>query len=110
VQACRRLVKAEFVTLRLKLLKITARVGELASRVRLAFAAACPEADLFASLPAVLMPVGPERRARGSFRLSHPSIASKVRSSKRRKTERKTVSVLNPGETNVPTSRPRRSG
>jgi hypothetical protein len=36
--------------LRLKLLKIAARVVEMASRVRLAFAAACPEAELFAGL------------------------------------------------------------
>ena len=39
----RDLAKAEFATLRLKLLKIAA-VVETASRVRLAFAAACPEA------------------------------------------------------------------
>ena len=31
----------------------------LATRVRLAFAAACPEADLFRSRPAALMPAGP---------------------------------------------------
>ena len=43
----RDLAKAEFATLRLKLLKIAARVVEMASRVRLAFAAACPEAELF---------------------------------------------------------------
>ena len=55
----RDLAKAEFATLRLKLLKIAARVVEMASRVRLAFAAACPEAELFASLPAALMPRGP---------------------------------------------------
>jgi hypothetical protein len=55
----RDLAKAEFATLRLRLLKIAARVVEMASRVRLAFAAACPEAELFASLPAVLMPSGP---------------------------------------------------
>ena len=55
----RDLAKAEFATLRLRLLKIAARVVEIASRVRLAFAAACPEAMLFASLPAVLMPSGP---------------------------------------------------
>ena len=48
----RDLAKAEFATLRLKLLKIAARVIEMASRVRLAFAAACPEAQLFACLPA----------------------------------------------------------
>jgi hypothetical protein len=35
------------------------RVIETASRVRLAFAAACPEADLFRSMPAALMPAGP---------------------------------------------------
>ena len=55
----RDLAKAEFATLRLKLIKIAARVVEMASRVRLAFAAACPNADLFASLPAALMPCGP---------------------------------------------------
>ena len=55
----RDLAKAEFGTLRLKLIKIAARVIEMASRVRLAFAAACPNADLFASLPATLMPSGP---------------------------------------------------
>jgi hypothetical protein len=55
----RDLAKAEFATLRLNLIKIAARVIEMASRVRLAFAAACPNADLFASLPAALMPSGP---------------------------------------------------
>ncbi len=59
IPKARDLAKAEFATLRLKLLKIAARVVEMASRVRLAFAAACPEAELFASLPAVLMPSGP---------------------------------------------------
>jgi hypothetical protein len=39
-------------------IKIAARVVESASRVRVAFAAACPEADLIASLPAALMPDG----------------------------------------------------
>jgi hypothetical protein len=53
------LAKAEFATLRLRLIKIAARVIEIASRVRLAFAACCPEADLFRSLPAALMPCGP---------------------------------------------------
>jgi len=56
----RDLAKAEFSTLRLRLLKIAARVMETASRVRLAFAAACPEAELFRTLPAaLLMPGGP---------------------------------------------------
>ena len=55
----RELAKAEFATLRIRLLKIAARVVETASRVRLAFAAACPEADLFRSMPMALMPAGP---------------------------------------------------
>ncbi len=59
IPKARDLAKAEFATLRLKLLKVAARVVELASRVRLAFAAACPEADLFAGLSAALMPGGP---------------------------------------------------
>lgn len=52
----RELAKAEFATLRIRLLKIAARVVETASRVRLAFAASCPEADLFRSLPGALGP------------------------------------------------------
>ena len=45
----RDLAKAEFATLRLRLLKIAARVVETASRVRLV-AAACPEANLLPRL------------------------------------------------------------
>jgi Transposase DDE domain group 1 len=63
----RDLAKAEFATLRLKLLKIAARVIEMASRVRLAFAAACPEAQLFACLP-----------AKAPFALPFPPTRSKV--------------------------------
>src|SRR5271154_68201 len=55
----RELATAEFATLRLRLLKIAARVVETASRVRLAFAAACPEADLIRCLPGALLPHGP---------------------------------------------------
>jgi hypothetical protein len=55
----RELATAEFATLRLRLLKIAARVVETASRVRLAFAAACPEADLIRGLPRALLPLGP---------------------------------------------------
>ena len=53
------LANAEFTTLRLRLIKIAARVRETASRVRIAFAAAHPEADLFASLARCLQPGGP---------------------------------------------------
>jgi hypothetical protein len=55
----RDLANAEFATLRLRLIKIAARVIETASRVRLAFAACCPEADLFHGLPGALAPLGP---------------------------------------------------
>jgi hypothetical protein len=50
---------AEFTTIRLRLLNLGTRVIEAASRVRLAFAAACPEAALFRHIAAVLMPSGP---------------------------------------------------
>ena len=53
------LANAEFATLRARLLKIAARITETASRVRIAFAAACPEAALFASLARCLQPAGP---------------------------------------------------
>jgi hypothetical protein len=55
----RELATAEFATLRLRLLKIAARVVETTSRIRLAFAAACPEADLIRCLPGALLPLGP---------------------------------------------------
>jgi hypothetical protein len=55
----RPLATAEFTTLRLRLIKIAARIVETASRVRVAFAAAHPEAALFASLARCLQPAGP---------------------------------------------------
>ena len=48
------LAKAEFHTLRLRLLKIGARIVESASRVRIAFCAACPEAELFRQIATAL--------------------------------------------------------
>ena len=53
------LATAEFNTLRQRLLKLGARVIEMASRVRLAFAAACPDATLIRHIAAALMPTGP---------------------------------------------------
>jgi hypothetical protein len=53
------LATAEFATIRLRLLKLGARVIETVSRIRLAFAAACPEADLFRSIAVTLQPAGP---------------------------------------------------
>jgi hypothetical protein len=57
-QKARDLASAEFAPL-LRLIKIAAHVIETASRVRLAFAGSCPEADLFRSLPGALIPLGP---------------------------------------------------
>ena len=59
IPKARELASAEFATLRIRLLKIAARVIETASRVRLAFAGACPEADLFRGLSGALIPLGP---------------------------------------------------
>lgn len=53
------LAKAEFATLRLRLLKLGTRVIESAARVRLAFVAACPDAALFRHIATALQPTGP---------------------------------------------------
>ena len=53
------LARAEFATLRLRVLKIGARIRETAHRVRIAFAAACPEADLFRDLAIALRVASP---------------------------------------------------
>jgi Transposase DDE domain group 1 len=50
---------AEFTTLRMRLIKVAAHSVETASRVRIACAAAHPEAALFASLARCLQPTGP---------------------------------------------------
>lgn len=46
----------EFSTIRLRLLKIAVRIKETATRIRLAFAANCPEAALFRELVGALIP------------------------------------------------------
>src|SRR3954469_24443564 len=53
------LASAEFATLRLRVLKVAGRVIETASRVRIAFAAACPHAVLFRGLARSFQPAGP---------------------------------------------------
>jgi hypothetical protein len=50
------LAKAEFATLRIRLLKIGARIRETTHRVRVAFAAACPDAALVRHITAALRP------------------------------------------------------
>ena len=59
IPAFHALARAEFATIRLTLLKIAARVIETASRVRLAFAAACPHAALFRCLAIALQTAAP---------------------------------------------------
>lgn len=44
------LAVAEFATLRLRLIKVAARVIETTSRVRFAFASACPDAGVFKAI------------------------------------------------------------
>ncbi len=53
------LAAAEFATLRMRLIKIAGRITETATRVRIAFAAACPEAELFRGIARSLQPAAP---------------------------------------------------
>jgi hypothetical protein len=53
------LATAAFTTLRQHLIKIAARVTETATRVRIAFATACPETVLFRGIARSLQPAGP---------------------------------------------------
>ena len=50
------LATAEFATLRLRLLKVAARIIESASRIRIAFASAYPDAALFRTIATALRP------------------------------------------------------
>lgn len=50
------LASAEFSTIRTRVLKVAVRIRETASRIRLAFAANCPDPVLFESLARTLMP------------------------------------------------------
>lgn len=50
------LATAEFATLRLRLLKVAARIIESASRIRVAFASACPDAAVFRTIALALRP------------------------------------------------------
>jgi hypothetical protein len=53
------LATAEFKTLQMRLIKIAARISETATRVRIALAAACPEAELFGGLVRSFQPARP---------------------------------------------------
>ena len=49
----------EFATIRLRLLKIASRFIETASRIRIALASCCPEAETFSLVALKLQPSGP---------------------------------------------------
>ena len=49
----------EFATIRLRLLKIAARIIETASRIRIALASCCPDAETFSLVALALKPSGP---------------------------------------------------
>jgi hypothetical protein len=53
------LATAEFATIRARLLKLGARIIETVARIRLAYAAACPDATLFRVIATKLLPAGP---------------------------------------------------
>ena len=53
------LARVEFKTLRLCLIKVAARIIETATRVRVAFAASCPNAELFVGIARWLQPAKP---------------------------------------------------
>ena len=55
VPAQQPLARGDFNSLRLRLLKVAVRIKETASRVRLAFTAACPDAALFRGLVGTLI-------------------------------------------------------
>lgn len=59
IPAAHALAKAEFATLRIRLLKIGARIIETASRIRVHLASACPDAKLFRLLAGRLASAGP---------------------------------------------------
>jgi len=50
---------SEFASIRLHLLKIAGRIVETASRIRVALASCCPEAELFSLLAFQLQKAGP---------------------------------------------------
>lgn len=50
---------AEFATIRLRLIKLAARVMETATRIRIAFASACPDAALYRTLANQLRAASP---------------------------------------------------
>lgn len=59
VPATHALARAEFATIRSRLIKLGTRIKETASRIKIAFAAACPNAGLIRQLAHTLIPAAP---------------------------------------------------
>jgi hypothetical protein len=59
IPAIHDLARAEFYTLRIRLLKIGARIIETASRIRIHLESACPDASLFRLIAGRLAAAGP---------------------------------------------------
>ena len=70
------LAAAEFATLRLRLLKVAGRVIETATRVRIAFAAACQHAALFRGLARSFQPAGPSATGPVPHRAPRPATSN----------------------------------
>jgi len=58
------LATAELKTVRLRLIKVAARITETASRVRISFASCCPEAELFGGIARWFQPAARDRRGK----------------------------------------------
>ena len=56
IPATEALASGEFSTIRNRLLKVAVRVRETGTRIKMAFAANCPDARLFRTLIGVLIP------------------------------------------------------
>lgn len=110
------LAASEFARLRRRLLKVAARVIETASRNRVAFASACPDAETFRTVAAALKPARLNRRGCAAERpntvlhpashrtsavkrrsggppLAHPPAAANHRSSPATTSSRRAVSI-----------------
>lgn len=59
IPATTALRSAEFATLRSRIIKVAARVVETATRIRIAFASACPDAAIFKAAAVNLHTAGP---------------------------------------------------
>ena len=96
------LAKAEFATLRLRLLKIGARVVEKAARIRIHLASACPDAAPFIAVAGRLAASGPEPQ--GGVPRQNPEISTPC--TPKITTPRRRPYAAHPHQRHPPTIRP----